>query len=330
MAAKQFQVLRLLNKQQKLKLLSRFRKFEIYSYRVVVLYMRLEQKFIINFSVYELESSPVVFQAFIYVRPIMQYVFGYDWEKINRTEPYFFNRTLPSLASLIVDRMKLYSQIDDDGKIKICCRLHLEIPQQLQLERKEDPYNLKKDETSETPEDFPLVQKLKFIIKVQRAYKFLKARKNLREAILKERKRQLNERNMGTLLKSTYRKISNDYYRIKVFSNKTSNEEYLHFQMMPAQRDMKQRESKAFLLYKVSENKFVNCHGLQLIDYLLTLIRKEPEAFKFYFQDVGQRFQKVDIKNELAEESDDDDEPNLLQREIEKDNKATFDKVILV
>jgi hypothetical protein len=328
MTAKQFQIRRLSTNQQKLKLLSRFKKFEIYSYRIVVLYMRLEQKFIISFSVYELEKSTVVFQTFIFVQPIMQYVFGYDWDKVSRSSPEYMNKTLPSLASTIVERMELFTQNDEESKVKVCCRFHLEIPQQLNLERKEDPYSLKKNESVETIEDFPIMQKLKFIVKVQRAYKSFKARRLLKEAVVFERRRQLVERNLGTLLKRTYKKISGEYFRIQIYTNKTSNEEYLLFQIKPASGGSMAKETKAFLRYKVSENKFVNCHGLQLIDYLLTLIRKEQDSLKFYFLDVGQQFQKVEIKNELAEESDDDEENNILQREIEKDEKVTFNKVI--
>jgi hypothetical protein len=327
--AKRFNVLRLSDKQQKLKLVSRFKRFENYSCHIVIVYLRHEQKFIMTFTVSGLERRPVVYQTFIFIQPIMQFIYGYDWDKINRTEPSFIKKTLPQIAMRVMESLDLFSQTDEEGKVKVCCKLHLEIPQQLSLERKEDPYNLRKDEVVETKEDFPLAQKLKFIVKLQRAYKSVKARRNLREAIIKERRRQLIQRNLGTLLKTTYKKISGEFYRISVYSNITSNEEFLRFQIMPAPGGLLPRETKAFVSYRVNENKFMNCHGLQLIDYLLSLIRKEQDSLKFYFLDVGQRFESVVIKDEFAEDPDEADEGNELHKAIEADHQLTFDKVVV-
>lgn len=328
MASKRFNVMQLGSKQQKLKLLSRFKQFEIYASRIVILYCSIEEKFIMTFTIYELEREPVVYDTFIMIQTVMQYVFGYNWDKIDRDEPVFTNRTLPLLARKIAESLEL-STDDRFGDHKaVCCKLHFEVPQQLNLLRKENPYALKREDLALLRQDESSALKLQVIIKLQRAFKLFKARKIVREAFFLKKHREIIERNNGKLVKNTYHKISGDFFRVAVRSKITSNEEFLRFQIMPAPGGPFAKTEKAFLWYKVSENKFLNCQGLELIDFLIQLIRKTPDAMSFYFLEVKQRFQPVSLKNEFAEElSDDEDAGNVRYSKSDREAEEEFEKV---
>lgn len=302
-----------------------FRNFESKSTRIVVLYDRYQKKFLINLAIYEVDgAAPKCSQATISIEPILQYVYANeDWSQKIKDDANFMNYVLPQLSRAVAKSIEVFTSSDEPG---LLCRINLETSQRVSLIEKEDRYNKDKDKKIKLKEEVSLDKLTEYVIKIQRKIrKDNRKLKNNQLISLVKRVEQVRK-NMGELIKSTFRRVSDDYYRIRIYSKMHSNEEYYNFFITPAPGSQAQKDLRFMLSYRVSENKLINCHGQELVEYLLNLMRKDPDQYKFYFQRIETHFEVIQQKSKFLGEVIEEDDQELEDSNTEGE-ATTFDTV---
>lgn len=312
------------SKKPLIKVFTLFRSFESKSTRIVVLFEKHNRNFVINLTVDEGQGAlPKYYQANIGVKPILQYVYSNEIPKSGIEGPIFLKQVLPNLAAVVARSIEIFTSSDETG---LLCRINLETSQRISLIEKEDRYN--KDKDKKTTFKKVSIDKITEIVqKLQNHFrKYTKKKIDSRLEVIRRRNEHMH-RKMGILIKSTFRRVSEEYYRIRIYSKMHASEEYYNFIITSAPGNHAEGELRFMLSYRVSENKLINCHGLELIEHLLGLLRKDGVSNQFYFERVTSNFEVIQQKSKFMANVIEEDE-NEHMEDNDKDDVTTFDTVL--
>lgn len=324
MESKMYNIRLISSKKPLMKVYTLFRSFESNSTRIVVLFEKHNRNFVINLAVNEGDgASPKCYQANIGVKPIIQYVYSNEIPDKGMEGPEFLKRVLPNLAAVVARSIELFTSSDETG---LLCRINLETSQRISLIEKEDRYNKDKDKKVTFKEEVSMEKMTEIVLKLQNHFrKHTKKRLDSRLDVIRRRNEHL-QRNTGTLIKSTFRRISDNYYRIRIYSKMHTNEEYYNFIITTAPRNKTAEELRFMLSYRVSENKLINCHGMELIEHLISLLKHSADSNQFYFQQVNSNYEVIQQKSRFMAEVIEEDE-NEHDESKHQDEATTFDTV---
>lgn len=313
------------SKKPLMKVFTLFRSFESKSTRIVVLFEKHNRNFVINLTVDEGQGAlPKCYQANIGVKPILQYVYSNEIPKSGIEGPIFLKQVLPSLAAVVASSIEIFTSSDETG---LLCRINLETSQRISLIEKEDRYNKDKDKKTTFKEEVSIDKITEIVQKLQNHFrKYTKKKIDSRLEVIRRRNEHM-QRKMGKLIKSTFRRVSGEYYRIRIYSKMHASEEYYNFIITSAPGNHSESELRFMLSYRVSENKLINCHGLELIEHLLGLLKKDGVSNQFYFERVNSNFEVIQQKSKFMANVIEEDE-NEHMEDNDKDDVTTFDTVL--
>ena len=317
------------------------RRFDRVMVNMIILYDRFERFILINFTL-DTEKSTLFYKSRIGIKPVMDYMYGeMDASRINTKSTEFFRTILPSIGKTVAENLEIYISSEQGSGFR--CRLDLGLSVQMDLKEREKVVDKKKNEGADITAEAKYMNILKTIISLQRRRKSLAFVRKMKVEMKLDKREKDNIKKYGQLVLMTFKKIDTGYYRIWVYEKEEFEKPYYNFKIVPLiQKSQKVIE---FLQYRVEDNKLLNCHGLQLLDYLMSVLSievsnevRKDSSDKFIFNIPAEpNFVKVSDKlpNFIAEEEDageygeDDAYPNRKQSQKGDEDKGldTFDTV---
>lgn len=310
-----------------------FKKFDQYTASMSIVYEKLAKFFRLYVTLQEGDHPAQFFTTGVGLDPLIQECYGNEGRSMIDTQSKLFYRSLlPELACTLADRIEFFKTVESEGRF--ICEMKFKMPFNLSLEPLKRQLIYVKEEEDQRPIQ-PLDLVLKMAIKLQRfCRKFLYFRSPA--STLKNVRRRFDQASsLGKIVLLTFKKISGVFYQVWVYEKSEDAESHYNFVIIPKERLEDASNQTCRISYRLSEHKLLNSRGLQLLDYLLEVLRRREQddgrAERFYF-DIPKgpslvKATRIPVTTGYVEEVDDSRDEEDASHDEGFDNYDTYAKV---
>lgn len=310
-----------------------FRKYDQCTAAVSIVYDKLAKYFKLFITLQEYDAEPQFYTSGLSLDPLVQDCYGNQGRMmVNTSSRHFYHSQLPELASELAERMEFYKTVESQGQF--LSKMNFKMPFQLPLETRKKQATYAREEEVEKPmKPFDVV--LTMAIKLQRYVRRYLASRAPASSLKQVRRRFDQASSLGKIVLLTFKKISGRFYQVWVYEKSESEESYYNFVIIPKERSGYQATQASRISYKLSEHKLLNSHGLQLLDYLLEVLKRsesvDDQKEPFYF-DIPKgpnlvKATKIQVPTGYVEEVEDSRDEEDSPGEEPFDNQDTYSKV---
>lgn len=256
-----------------------YRKFENQMNRILTLYDSFNNR--IHFSIkstriHRLEGTKdhEYLEGQIGIDLILQKIYGEgEWHQINKSNVNFYNKTLQFVCSTIDQKIEMLDKIED-GVLRHIMIIHLD-DTPIFINLKVLVKHLRPQINSEGLKPNILYSEalLKAAISLQKNFRQINCRDIIEKVIAKKQQEEIRNSRFGKLMKITFKKIDETYYKIWVFEKESTVEKQIIINLN-AIESSSLIEKKTTLSYRIGDNILLNTQGLDLIDYLIHIIKR--------------------------------------------------------